>query len=241
MVLRREGDAVLAIGQASHAWISGQLARAWAGIGPRREEVCLAAEQHDIGMSEWDRSPTLNPDTGLPHSFMEMPLALHLELWTRAPAKLLSQSAYAALLVSMHGSALYERRDPDLPGVRAFLDSQRTLQDELADAAGADRDELRHHQRLIWTWDFLSLALCLDWVPTSIEGAPVDGVGTTLALGAGGVLDPWPFDAGAVEVQCEARRLDRTFGDEGEMRAALSAAPVETLRFGLVRPAGREV
>jgi len=29
MLLREEGDAVIAIGRASHAWISGQLARVW--------------------------------------------------------------------------------------------------------------------------------------------------------------------------------------------------------------------
>ena len=29
MLLREDGGAVLAIGQTSHAWISGQLARAW--------------------------------------------------------------------------------------------------------------------------------------------------------------------------------------------------------------------
>jgi hypothetical protein len=231
MVLRREGESVLAIAQASHAWISGQIARAWVGIGTRREEVCLAAEQHDVGMSEWDLAPTLNPDTGLPHSFMEMPLEVHLGLWNRAPRLLLSQSAYAALLVSMHGTALYERRDPDAPGVREYLDGQRRLQDELAAATGADPEEMRRHQRLIWTFDFLSLALCLDWAPTSIEGLEVRE----------GTVDPWPFEPGAVEVRCEARRLDGTFGDEAAMRAALAAATVETLRFGLARPAGPAV
>jgi hypothetical protein len=239
MVLRHDGDAVFAIGQASHAWISGQLARAWAGLGPRREEVCLAAEQHDIGMSDWDRSPTLNPDTGLPHSFMEMPLAVHLDLWTRAPGRLLSQSAYAALLVSMHGTALYERRDPEAPGVREFLDAQRALQEELSAAAGADREELRRHQCLMWTWDFLSLALCLDWAPTSIDNVPLDGADATLELAADGALEPWPFGPEAVAVKCEGRRLDRTFADEREMRTALSAAPVETLRFRLVKPGAR--
>src|SRR3712207_5677659 len=110
MLLRPDGDAVIAIGQASHAWVSGQLARAWRDVSPR-EEVCLAAEQHDVGMAQWDLAPTLNPDTGRPHSFLEMPLATHLKLWSAAPAKLLTQSRYAALLVSLHGTTLYEMRD----------------------------------------------------------------------------------------------------------------------------------
>ena len=72
MLLRDEGDGVIAIGQASHAWISGQLARAWGNdrfAAPEpREEVCLAAEQHDVGMAEWDLRPSLNPDTGRPRA-----------------------------------------------------------------------------------------------------------------------------------------------------------------------------
>ena len=71
MLIRPEPDGTfLAIGQASHAWLSGQLARAWGnerfGAVEPWEEVCLAAEQHDIGMAQWERAPTLNPDTGLP-------------------------------------------------------------------------------------------------------------------------------------------------------------------------------
>ena len=117
MLLRNDRGGVLAIGQTSHAWISGQLARAWGNArfpAPEpRDEVCLAAEQHDIGMAQWDLEPTGNPNTGLPYSFMEMPLTEHLGLWSAAPRRLLTQSRYAALLVSMHGARLYARRDQD--------------------------------------------------------------------------------------------------------------------------------
>src|SRR5918999_4970350 len=127
MLLRPDGDDVLCIGQASHAWISGQMARAWAEPFEPYDEVCLAAEQHDVGMAEWDLAPRLNAATGRPQSFMEMALEDHLRLWSAAPAKLLSQSRYAALLVSMHGCALYERRDlsrmapSQADAVRAYL------------------------------------------------------------------------------------------------------------------------
>ena len=58
MLLREDGDAVVCIGQPAHAWLSGQLARNWA-LDPVEpyEEVCLAAEQHDLGMAEWDALP----------------------------------------------------------------------------------------------------------------------------------------------------------------------------------------
>src|SRR5215217_2614691 len=76
-----------------------------------REDVCLAAEQHDVGMARWDLAPSLNPETGRPRSFLEMELAVHLALWTAAPEHLLTQSRYAALLVSRHGTILYGRSD----------------------------------------------------------------------------------------------------------------------------------
>ena len=115
MVLRRDERGVVAVGQAAHAWLCGQLARAWgnAHFDPvvPLAEVALGAEQHDVGMAEWDLHPTLNPATGLPQSFTEMDLAANLALWRAGPIRLITQSRYAALLATMHGRRLYERRD----------------------------------------------------------------------------------------------------------------------------------
>ena len=232
MLLREEGDAVVCIGQPAHAWLSGQIARAWA-LDPVEpwEAVCLAAEQHDVGMSDWDVAPELNPGTGLPYSFTEMPLAAHLPLWTAAPLRMLAQSRYAALLVSMHGTALYEMRDldeleeTDAYAVRGYLSAQRELQERLG--AGLDRDGLRRNQRLIWVWDFLSLGLCLRWEGRSVEG---------IALRPG-TIEPWPFGKRSVSFAIEGRRLEGRFDDEQQMRAALERAPWVTLRFAL-EPAG---
>src|SRR5262245_1577286 len=135
MLIRREPDRVIAIGQPAHARISGQLAAAWGnerfGELTPRDEVLLAASQHDIGWPAWDDEPELNPESGLPYTFVELPLSTHLRLWTQAPRFALTQSRYVALLVSMHGTALYEMRDLDaLAGddaqrVRTYLDEQR--------------------------------------------------------------------------------------------------------------------
>ena len=115
MLLRRDDRGVLAIGQLSHSWISGQLARAWGNarfgeVAPL-EDVILGAQEHDLGMSAWDLAPPRNPETGLPVSFTEMPLEVSLEQWRDGPRRLLSQSRYAALLASMHGYKLYGRHN----------------------------------------------------------------------------------------------------------------------------------
>jgi hypothetical protein len=252
MLLRRDGDAVIAIGQPAHAWLSGQLARAWGnaafGAVEPWEEVCLGAEQHDIGMAAWERRPTLNPATGLPRSFMELELDEHLAIWSSAAAQVMPQSRYAALLVSMHGTALYSRRDPERPGVGAFLAGQRALQEELLAALRADpRTEaaaedavVRRNQRLVWTWDSLSLGLLLDWSPYVLEAVPAaEGeldVAVRGGLEGGVTLEPWPFAAPRVALRCEGRRLTGRFEDEEAMRAALAAAPWVTLDVDLAAP-----
>jgi len=261
MVLRQDGEALITIGQPAHAWVSGQLARAWGNERFGRlepwEEVCLAAEQHDVGMAGWDLSPTLNPSTGRPHSFIEMPLDVHVSLWREAPQRLLAQSRYAALLVSMHGCALYELRDlsrlsdAEAQAVGAYLAEQRAFQErviaslrsEAITAWFATAATIARNQRLLWTWDFISLALCIGWAPCTVAGVPTAGEATDLALapltGEGRLtLDPWPFGAERVELRCEGRRLVGSFEDEQAMRAALDAAPWVTLRFELRAAAG---
>jgi hypothetical protein len=229
MLLCPDGDAVICIGQPAHAWLSGQMARAWHPAPEPYEEVCLAAEQHDAGMADWDAAPELNPDTGLPQSFMEMALATHLRLWSHAPQRVLSQSRYAALLVSMHGSALYRMRDLDgmrtdrAAAVRRYLDEQDRLQRKLA--SGLDPEEVKRNQQLIWAWDFLSLGLCLHWEGRSVGNLTLHS----------DTIDPWPFKTGEVELHTEGRRLEGRFDDENEMRAALDAAPWVTVGFELRR------
>jgi hypothetical protein len=255
MLLRRDEHGVLAIGQASHAWLSGQLARAWGNeaFGPVEpwDEVCLAADQHDVGMAAWDLKPSYDERTGLPNSFMEMPLEVHTQLWLAGPRRLVSQSAYAALLVSLHGWRLYNRRDlsrsapEDAERIRAFLAAQQDFQSEmvglLAGHPEVEPERLERNSLLLWTWDSLSLGLCLAWAPDTVKGVPLRQGSTDVELTTTGAntftLAPWPFQTDTVLVHCEGRRLPERFTNESEMLRALASASVTTLEFGLERSA----
>jgi hypothetical protein len=246
MIVIEQEQGALCVGQAAHAYVSGQLARAWgndrfAAPDPF-DDVCLGAEQHDIGMAEWDLAPALDVKTGLPSSFLRMPLATHLDLWSKAPRKVLSQSPYAALLVSMHGHALYARRDTGEPGtddskaVRAFVDRQEAFQAGLIEHLGEDPERARRNQKLLWALDFLSLVLFMrDWIPDTI--ATPDGDLKVEPAGANAIrVDPWPFAAEhELRVHCHGRRLPGRYGSETELHAALAAAPWLELSFALVR------
>jgi hypothetical protein len=234
MLLCRHGDELIAVGQPAHAWVSGQLARAWGnprfGTPEPREEVCLAAEQHDAGMAAWETRPTFDPETGLPRSFMQLTLAEHLEIWWSAAPLVMAQSPYAALLVSMHGTALYERRDlarlapADAEQVQAFMAGQRELQERLRVALGADPEAVRRNQRLVWAWDSLSLGLLLGWEPFTLSAVPTaDGEADVEVRD--GRLDPWPFAVPAVTLRYDGRPLAGPYPDEATMRQALADAP----------------
>ena len=221
MLLRPDGDATICIGQPAHAFLSGQLAARWEPPPP--EEVILAATQHDAGMADWDAAPELNTETGLPQSFMEMDLSTHLRLWSHAPHRVLPQSRYAALLVSMHGTALYELRKRKDDAIVRYLDEQRALQARLSE--GLDIEAVRRHQQLLWAWDFLSLGLCLGWEGRSVNGLTLEA----------NTIEPWPFTSDSVHLHTEGRRLQGRFAEEAEMRAALAVAPWVTLDFELTR------
>ena len=233
----------LVIGQPAHAWVSGQLARAWgnAGFPPPapREAVCLAAEQHDVGWTDADLTPPVDPATGRPAPFTAVARPYHVAIWRSAAPRLVAQSRYAALLVSLHGTGLYERGSRDHPPevaalVDDYLAAERALQEALS--AGLDRAEVARNRTLLRCWDGFSLALCLPRLPWRLEGVPaVAGEATLLVDGDGPhvTVDPWPFSAARVEVACEGRRLEGTFADERALHAALRAAPWVPLRWVL--------
>jgi hypothetical protein len=248
VLVRQEEDGAIVIGQLSHAWLAGQLARAWGnerfGAVEPREEVVLGAEQHDIGWALFDLRPSLNHDTGFPRSFLELSVDEHLSIWRGAPEHLLSQSLHAALVVSMHGRALSQLRvanapEPD-PRLLAHIAEEGSREDELRAKLGISEAQAERTQRQMWAWDSLSLALCNAWRPFAVHEVPsAEGaIGIELCDGSGGacILDPWPFSADPVEVRCEARRLEQPCTSERALRRALERAQPLTLTFQLRAP-----
>jgi Protein of unknown function (DUF3891) len=246
MLVRRDDQGALAIGQLSHAWLSGQLARAWGNedfpAPDPREEIALGAEQHDIGWALFDLHPGLSAKSGLPRDFLELSAEEHLAIWTDAPDHLLSQSQHAALVVSLHGCSLSELRargDPaHLQALTSHIDAERARQSRLRASLGLTEQQTKRTQRQMWAWDGLSLALCSGWDSFTARDVPTrDGL-TEIELRARDegmfTLDPWPFSQPLVEVRCEARRLQSAYEDERAMQRALDVAQLVTLAFELL-------
>ena len=62
MLFRTQGPDVIAISQPMHAWIAGQLLKAWNEA--LAEPLLLAAEQHDLGWLDWEVTPSCSDAAG---------------------------------------------------------------------------------------------------------------------------------------------------------------------------------
>ncbi len=257
MLLRDDPNGPIVITQPAHAWMAGQLAAAWGNdtfgeVSPR-DEVRLAAAQHDIGWLAWEQAPTLNRRTGRPYTFLELPTGDHVRIWSTAAPAMLVESRYAALLVSLHFTGLYARHnyERDTPAearaARELVARQTAFEAHMTDAlrrepryaAATTPEMIARNRRLVAVWDALSLALCMGLrAARTFERVPTADGETTLTLtparGNGGItVAPWPFAAREVTLAVEGRRLGDTFDDEEAMRDALGRASWVTLEFHL--------
>lgn len=237
MMYRAIGDRLIAIPQPSHAWLSGQAMRAWGnaefGNVTPFEDVCLGAEQHDIGWLPWEHAPTLKAETGRPHAFREMDIATHAALWTQGVETAAVLGRYPALLVSLHGSGLYRGFDLSafdtaaVTVIRNFLARQDVVQRRLINRLAADPAYTPHvtpaaterNRLLVSAVDRLSIAICTGLADVAVRTDEV-GLGIIRNVpGAGGAVDlrltaldractkfsvsPWPFAVSAVTLFCE--------------------------------------
>lgn len=259
MVHRRDSSGLVVVTQPAHAWISGQLARAWGnerfGSFEPYEEVLLAADQHDAGWHAWELAPTLDPATGLPHHFDEMPLREHLRVWPSGMQMIGGVNRYSGLLVCLHGLRLRGLSpEPkilhDRQIVRNFNECQTLARDTTL--AELRRDPyyenfctdgaIARNRALLAAWDWMSLGLCMrsggEWIVTDVPDSRGMCTLQVAAADAGGFrwrVSPWPFREPAVSVSCEGRRLSGVFRDEEAMRTALAASPRVRLEFQLER------
>jgi hypothetical protein len=242
---------VLAISQPAHAWISGQLLRAWAE--PLGEPLLLAAEQHDLGWLDWEAAPTFDPETGRPHLFRHVGAATHAPMWTRGVERALAAwGAHVALLISMHGALIYRRymdrhrmSEADALAAGNYLATQSEREATWTEVLRLDPAAVRRESSLVAFADTLSLALCGGLMaPMSLEAPAQSGdlIRMELTDRAGRpfefALAPWPFSGDTLAVEAEARPLPSLgrFSSEAEMRSWLASPPRETFRATLFSP-----
>lgn len=249
MLHRKNSRELICITQPTHAWVAGQLARAWGnerfGSFAPWEEVCLGAEQHDIGWYRWEGAPTLNSTTGYPYSFTELPTAVSVDIWTRVKEVVTPLGRYPALLISLHGTGLFQRytgwqhSSEAAKLVERYLLEEEVFQQQLVSLLQSDPyyecyanpTAIARNRQLVTTWDTLSLMLCMgvheprrvEQVPTATGETnlvikPIDGDPTRITLA------PWAFRADSVTLVFEGRVVKQPCKSEEAMREALRKA-----------------
>jgi hypothetical protein len=204
VIVRADG---LVVSQLAHSALAGRLAEAWALDGfPEADALRVAATIHDLGWSAWETAPQLNPETGAPYTFFQVPDPGYLDIWARGTDEAMGYGRVAGLLVSMHCTRLLSRRPGE--GAAALVERERARQATLLD--GVPRAQ--EMSDLIARWDGMSLTLC--------GGKELE-------------LEDWPFAADRVELAVDARELGGPYASQAELDAAFAAAPWRTLHWTL--------
>ena len=214
------------ISQVEHARLSGMLAEAWdpapfLGLDCR-EELLAAIYHHDDGWAGWERSPGVDPATGRPLSFTEMPLVESLAIWRDSIAAAARHGDLAAHVVSAHFCSLLRRfsshwkSDPAKAAIVAeFLSSQEqyrsdrlfawSQRSQWADPAAVAKAALK----LLQTFDSLSLWLCCsERSDPETFGLPGGSPITVLMATPSEVeVSPWPFRGDRAEFEVVGRTV----------------------------------
>lgn len=273
MIIRQNSDPMVVIRQTDHAVLCGFFAREWGNEQFSRPEpftsFCLAAAEHDNGWQEWELTPSVDPRSFAPYTFMSVPTEEHVLLYQRGIDRVVKTDLYAGLLVAGHCAGLYDRAKATMPGYSAkyvkaheqhlandFLQRLRLqqirlksdLRNDPAMREFTDEKRITANELRLGALDRLSLYFCLEADhDTTIEGVPMDDFGseTDWELRNAGenqfILDPYPFRRAPLEFAILARRIPkRRYLDDADLQHVLSTAPFYQMRFMLRPGAGQE-
>lgn len=123
----------LLIAQIQHAHLAGRIADHWAlepfATVAERPEVVTAIVHHDDGWAEWEEVPAVDPGLGRPLSFMEMPLAQSLAIWSESIDRAAGLGNLVGSMVASHFiSRLLQSSAAESDAARAWVALMRERQ-----------------------------------------------------------------------------------------------------------------
>jgi hypothetical protein len=211
-------------------------------LNPRGEPLDVFEVSRTIGLRVWqasaDEAEAADPYAGLLTSLHVLALSVYATSQTSFDhEKFDTSDAQERFAVNKFQHREVERQEAlrRRLGLRTDVPLQHGLVPPGGDA-DADDERLRFNFRLLQAMDLISLAVCCTAPPAgrTQDVHPRPGAdATSLSLARDGddvLVDPWPFDVPAVEVEVPYRRVPGgTYTDEVTFRATYAAAPVESL------------
>lgn len=179
MITRRDAAGRLeCIRQHDHAAISGALAEAWIQDTVADAEVRYAVTYHDVAWVGLDLRARPRAD-GLPHTFLDQPLAGKYTAYRAGIDLIATGSAYAGYLCSRHYARFASMLDDELS--TAYLAHERGRQEQLLDLLEPEQRRTGDlHLALLQLLDALSLFVCCNppgetrwsWYPDGFHYGP---------------------------------------------------------------------
>ena len=263
MIVRKQPNGeVWLLTQTDHSRLAGFLASHWGNNAtfarPRPyESVTRAATFHDFGWLRYETQPDIQPETGEPYTFLNLPLRTdQLEAYQWCADWLSGVDPYSGLLVGMHRVGLWKSRydtirepawrgptaDQQPPAIQAFVAREEPRQAAQREAIGDDT--IWTNYRLLQVWDVLGLYFtcgepyehAVEPVPSAYDGDLASGERLYLRpLDARRVVfEPYPFDVRPLALHIPFRRLPRaSFADAEAFRQVYFQTPTELLRYEL--------
>ena len=151
-----------------------------------------------------------------------------------------------AFLAGIHDFS--ENSEEEEKAIREFYLSERKRAESLKKSLAVvpayqpylKKEVMERNRRLIGTWDYLSLLLCMGVADSDkVPDVPLKGLNNLSEVGIESkgnehfVLQPWPFRDNEVSLVCEAIRLENPSSGQKELDQAIAAAPRELLSFEL--------
>ncbi|MGH7127099.1 MAG: DUF3891 family protein, partial [Planctomycetaceae bacterium] len=230
-MIRRDDDGHwLLIPQPEHVRIAAELADGWgnAEVAPLPEPELLvsAIRHHDDGWREWEAAPKIDPETGRPRNFTEMPATDATAIWSRSIESSYrgegASSPLGGIWVSRHFTWLAEQgRDSrrgdafELAVIEAFLEDQSEKQarwrKETAERFPPDDLDplIETDFRWVQFFDRLSLWLCCA-ERTEPEEFSIPGGGTLRFVPQEQRtfrIEPWPLRGESLSLSVPAVRI----------------------------------
>jgi len=241
MIVRPQDGELILIKQVDHSLLSGEFARHWGNEMFARaepfESVVLASARHDEGWREEDDKPLYDAATKRPVHFRTIDVRAHVPLYRQGIERIIALDPYAGLLVSMHGTGIYQGRygagpirmqtqtEDVRPLMEAFVAEQEIRQAGLKRHLWQPPRRRSSFERQVWThfewlqvWDLLSLFVCLSdldrpgaeerLAPVPVAVGGRDVEMEVRAMGERRVtVAPYPFDVPVLDAAVPARAI----------------------------------
>jgi len=247
MIRRDCGSDWLLFSQIDHARIAGELALLWENEAiqplPISDQFLSAVIHHDAGWQEWEQAPTIDPETGFPRDFTEMPMPVATDIWTKSIEHCRQFGMFPAIWVSKHFTylaecALESRQEDavDVAALETFLQQQRKNQPLWQEDVLDERVEelVESGYRMLQLFDRLSLWMTIC-EQTEISAIDVYGGGTLQRIPVSPfeiTFEPWPFRKQEIRLGVPAKRIpQKRFQSDDEFQEELAHANVETLEW----------